>query len=98
MSGGVTADDIAQEKNAMQPIPKQPTTLRVKVLRNFQNHERKILEKGSEATLPRIFALEMKAANKVEIIEEAAPTQAAPAEEKSRVETGNGNGRKGVVK
>lgn len=53
-----------------------PQTLTVRVLRAFQDHERKVRAKDETVVLPRLFALEMKAANKAEIVEERAP--AAP--------------------
>lgn len=52
-----------------------PATLRVKVLRAFQDHERKIQQKDAILTVPRLFGLELKAANKVEILPEDPPTQ-----------------------
>ena len=70
--------------------PAQPATVKVKVLRSFQDHQRKVLAKDSLAELPRLFALEMKAANKVEFVPEVEPTPAPVKEEKSST----GNGRK----
>lgn len=78
----------------------QPTTLKVRVLRSFLDHRREILKPGSEAELPRVFALEMAAANKVAILKEPeappAPAPVAPvaalSEEKPR---GTGD-KKGV--
>jgi hypothetical protein len=81
--GGGTPADIEKERKSMQqPNQAPPKTLEVKVVRSFMNHERRVLKAGERATLPRIFALEMKAANKVEIIEPA-PAAPAKAEEKS---------------
>jgi hypothetical protein len=51
-----------------------------------------VLEKGVTATLPRLFALEMKAANKVEFVEDApAPAPTPPAKEEKSL---FGGGRK----
>lgn len=68
-----------------------PSTLRVKVLRQFQDHQRNILAVGSVAELPRIFALEMQAANKCHVVKDEPPpatdakaTEEAPAAEKPR--------------
>lgn len=80
-----------QEK-AMQQQPKPPATLKVRVLRSFQDHQRNILRpdpRGREVhELPRVFALEMKAANKVEIVAEPAPEPAPEPDKKP-------NGKKG---
>jgi hypothetical protein len=66
---------------AAQQESKEPTHLKVRVLRAFMGHERKVLPKDWEGDLPRVFALEMKAANKVEFIEAPKP-EAAPAPQK----------------
>lgn len=79
--GGVSAKDIAKEHSHMQPQKPQPTTIKVQALRNFQNHERKICEKGGVHTLPRIFALEMIAANKAKKLDDDAPQQSSSAAE-----------------
>jgi hypothetical protein len=81
--GGVTADDIAKEQRTMQQKPALPQTLKVRVLRAFTDHKRQVLAKDSTAELPRVFALEMAAANKAEILkDEPAPAPAAAKEEK----------------
>ncbi len=83
---------MQQEKLAL------PKTLSVLVLRAFTNHERKVLEKGERAVLPRIFALEMKAANKVVIVEDAPPvaaTEPAPAPDPAPEKPPVREGRKG---
>jgi hypothetical protein len=86
-------DARATQETGMQPQkPAQPETLKVHVLRSFQDHQRKVLEKGVTATLPRLFALEMKAANKVEFVEDApAPAPTPPAKEEKSL---FGGGRK----
>lgn len=56
-----------------------PATQKVKVLRSFTNHERKVLEKNTETTLPLAFAREMKAANKVEFVVEDPAAAQTPA-------------------
>lgn len=67
LCGGVQSRE--NDMRAKQPGA-QPETVKVKVLRDFQNHRREILKKGdSEATLPRLFAIEMQAANKVKILQ-----------------------------
>jgi len=74
--GGVSPSEKsmqAQKPNA------PPATLRVKVLRQFQDHRKQILPVGSESDLPRVFALEMHAANKCALLPEPEPV-AAPAE------------------
>lgn len=71
-----------KEKSMQAPKPPAPPpTLRVRVLRAFQNHERTILAPGTEAVLPRVFALEMHAANKCALLPDALPAQEAPAEQ-----------------
>lgn len=67
----------------------QPEILKVKVLRNFQDHRRQILKADTEATLPRLFALEMQAANKVTILTDEPEKEPAepvkdPAEDKTK--------------
>lgn len=77
---------ISPAEKSMQ-APKQaaaPTTLRVRVLRSFQDHQRKVLKAGEIAELPRIFALEMQAANKAQL---APPEPPEPnAEEPAAIE------------
>jgi hypothetical protein len=77
--GGVTASDIEKERKAMQATPPNAPvkTLEVKVLRNFQGLERKLHTAGEVLTLPRVFALEMIAANKVELMPGPEATKAA---------------------
>jgi hypothetical protein len=84
--GGVTAAAIEKERKAMQAQAKAapPQTLKVRVLRAFQDHERKVRQKDETVELPRLFALEMKAANKAEIIPEPAPAAPAPAAKEDR--------------
>lgn len=48
----------------------QNQTQKVKVLRAFYDHEKKVLTVGEEVTLPLVFAQEMRAANKVAFVEE----------------------------
>jgi hypothetical protein len=78
VSGGVSASAIAQERKDMKaPQPgAQPTTLKVRVLRAFYFSGKSIAVK-TELELPRLFALEMQAANKVELVKEEAPPPAA---------------------
>lgn len=72
--GGAQANkenDMQQQKAAQQnPVQK------VRVLRAFY-YQGKPIEKGSVVELPKLFAVEMRAANKVEFVE---PAPAAPAE------------------
>lgn len=78
MSGGVTQRDIAEEQKSMQPRnPQLPAEVEVEVLRPFTDHKRQVVKKGERHKLPRIFALEMRAANKVKFVDPA-PTQSAP--------------------
>jgi hypothetical protein len=97
VSGGVSAAAIEQERKDMQanPLkPKLPETLKVKVVRAFMfNRERQ--EVGSTPTLPRVFALEMQAANKVELLPEAPPAPAAAPATASTASDGKGATRKG---
>lgn len=65
---------MVQKAGAPQP----PQTLGGKVLRPFY-YQGKVLEKGKSYELPRVFALEMKAANKFEISNEPDPVSAGPA-------------------
>ena len=78
--GGVTASDLAKEKKLMQAQPQQqqPKTLNVRVLRPFY-FEGKPTKVDQTITLPRVFALEMKAANKAEIIADESPRKPEPA-------------------
>lgn len=55
-----------QNRQAAQQNPMQ----KVRVMRAFYYHGKPI-EKGSTGELPKLFALEMRAANKVEFIDEA---------------------------
>jgi hypothetical protein len=66
------------QENHMQP-QQQPATLEVEVLRAFY-FQGKAQKVGTTTTLPRTFALEMRAANKARILE----PKAAPAEQKGR--------------
>jgi len=78
----------ATQETDMQPQkPAQPETVRVRVLRSFQDHQRNVQEKNATPLLPRLFALEMKAANKVEFIEEA-PAPTPPAKEEKSLFSG----------
>ena len=71
--GGVTASDIEKERKVMQAQkPAPPATLKGEVVRAFY-YQGKLLEVGAKVELPRIFALEMHAANKLRFIEKAAP-------------------------
>lgn len=63
---------------AQQKAP-QPQTLTVLVERAFY-YKGEVQKVGSKPTLPRVFALEMKAANKVSLISEPAPVAASAAE------------------
>lgn len=76
-----------------------PATLKVKVLRAFTDHRRQILKpaapgKDEVHELPRVFALEMKAANKVAIVDDAAPTPTPVKEEQSTSRPVNGRKEK----
>lgn len=76
VSGGMPS----MENTMRAPQPNaQPTVLRVKVLRAFQDHRRQTTKVDSEIELPRLFALEMRAANKVQILPEQAPAAPPPA-------------------
>lgn len=75
----------------VQPKAAAPETVEVEVLRSFQNHERKVLPKGATATLPRLFALEMHAANKVRIVERPEPAPAKPKGDDDRGAKGGRN-------
>lgn len=66
------------DMKAQQPAT-QPATVRVRVLRAFQDHRGKVLDKESETDLPRLFALEMQAANKAKIIPAPDPATSAAA-------------------
>lgn len=79
---------ISPAEKSMQ-APKQaaaPSTLRVRALRAFQDHERKVLKPGDIKELPRIFALEMQAANKVELAPLEEPAAEAPAAPEPKAE------------
>lgn len=67
LCGGVPS--MENDMRAKQPGEK-PADVEVEVLRDFQDHRRQILKKDSKATLPRLFAIEMQAANKVRILPE----------------------------
>jgi len=72
VAGGVKAADIEKERKVMQAQkPAQPATLKGEVVRAFY-YQGKLLKVGEKLELPRIFALEMHAANKLRI-ETAAP-------------------------
>lgn len=72
--GGIPFQE--QDMQATKPTP--PATVKVKVLRSFQDHQRQILKVNALTELPRIFALEMHAAGKVHILpDEPAPEQVA---------------------
>jgi len=78
--GGVTQAAIDKENKLMQQAKpaQQPTTQKVRVLRSFY-YQGKAVEKNETVTLPRIFAAEMKAANKVAFVaDEAEKPAAAP--------------------
>jgi hypothetical protein len=94
--GGVSAADIEKERRIMQqPKPAQPAALKVRVLRSFY-YQGKPIEKGAEVTLPRAFALEMKAASKLQILEEPAapaPKDAGSAAATSGSQKGDRNAR-----
>jgi len=66
MGGGVIRG-TEEEKN-MQAPAKPAAEQRVKVLRSFQDHKREIAKVGTVVTLPRLLAIEMRAANKVEFV------------------------------
>ena len=85
--GGVSAQ---KESHVIAQKPAQaPQTLKVEVLRAFY-FEGKVQAKGSEPTLPRVFALEMAAAHKVRVVVEepakAEPTVSPSAETQARSE------------
>lgn len=67
----------------------QPQSLKGVVLRAFY-YQGKVLEVGKSYELPRVFALEMKAANKFEIDKEpqapAAPNPPSPSSPEARLE------------
>jgi len=67
--------------------------IKVKILRAFIDHQKKVVRVGDTVTLPKIFALEMIAANKAERVEEpvvpAPAAPAPPAKEAAKKEGGN---------
>lgn len=72
VSGGVTAKQIEEERKDMKattPKSQPPETVMTKVLRPFY-YGSKVIPRDSRQELPRLFALEMRAANKVEILAE----------------------------
>ena len=75
LCGGVPS--MENDMRATQPDAK-PAEVQVEVLRNFQDHRRQILKKGSKTTLPRLFAIEMQAANKVRILPEGSKEKPTP--------------------
>lgn len=88
--GGPSPRAIQEERKDMQqtqPRAQQPQTLKVKVLRAFY-YQGKAVDVNSTVALPRVFALEMAAANKAALVTEAekpaapASTSAKSAEEK----------------
>src|SRR5262245_53427688 len=67
--GGISPHE-ASAMRAQQPDP-PPANIKSRLLRSFPDQLRQVLVVGTTAELPRLFALEMKAANKVEFLVEA---------------------------
>ena len=86
VAGGATASDIEKEKRIMQAQTTQPQTLNVRVLRAFY-FGGKPTKVNETIELPRIFAQEMKAAHKVEIL----PAKPEPAPEAKKPEAKKGD-------
>ncbi len=110
VSGGPLPKDTNEESRMLAPqsAPKRPETQRVEVLRAFY-HDKKLHAVGSKPTLPFLFALEMRNANKVAFIAPEEPTapiapastestagaRAADAEMRSARNGGNKSAKKG---
>jgi hypothetical protein len=58
-------------------------TKKVRVLRAFTDHTKKVVKVGDTVELPKVFALEMIAANKAAPVEEPAPVAKEPEPKKS---------------
>ena len=71
-----------QEKD-MQAQQAQPQTLSTRVLRAFYFNGKPV-KKDETIELPRLFALEMKAAHKVEIIQPKAEVKPEPVKAEAR--------------
>jgi hypothetical protein len=86
----------SKETDMKAPQPDaQPTTLKVKALRSFY-FSGKPIPVNTEVELPRVFALEMHAANKVQILpspEPVAPSFEVAPEVKPKPENGKKGGR-----
>lgn len=95
VSGGVPSKE--KDMKAEVQAPKPPATLEVEVLRSFMNVDCKPTKVGDRLTLPRVFALEMKAANKVRLIEadEPAPETAQPEKQAEKPKADGYGSKKG---
>jgi hypothetical protein len=77
--GGITSKE---EKMRPQTAPAQPETVKVKVLRSFY-HQGKAFPVDTEVDVPRLFARELEASKKAEILKAPPP---APAKTEAKTE------------
>lgn len=83
-----------RETNMAQK-PTLPQTLDVEVVRSFMNIDRKPTKVGETVTLPRVFALEMIAANKAKLVAKDEAVIESPKPATAEKPSNGGDGKKG---